>query len=141
LNWSWSPSTGLSDPNVPNPVASPIATTTYTLTGIDVFGCMSVDSITVNVESNMNVVIANILTPNNDSKNDTWIVDGIEFYPNTQVKIVNREGEIVYESDAYDNTWNGTFNGKLLPDATYYYILVFENEAKVYKGAVTLLKN
>ena len=87
------------------------------------------------------MVIANFLTPTNDSKNDTWIVDGIEFYPNTQVKIVNREGEIVYESDAYDNTWNGTFNGKLLPDATYYYILVFENEAKVYKGAVTLLKN
>jgi gliding motility-associated-like protein len=141
INWSWSPSTGLSNPNVPNPVASPLTTTMYTLTGIDVNGCMSVDSIIVNVESTMDVEISNILTPNNDSKNDTWIVEGIEFYPNTQVTIVNREGEIVYESDSYDNSWNGSHNGKLLPDATYYYILVFENEAKVYKGAVTILKN
>lgn len=141
INWTWFPATGLSNPSIPNPTASPTTTTTYTLTGIDVFGCMSVDSLTVSVDSTVEVVIANMLTPNNDSKNDTWIVEGIEFYPNTKVTIVNREGEIVYESDSYDNTWNGTHNGKALPDATYYYILVFEDETKVYKGAVTILKN
>lgn len=139
IDWNWFPTTGLSDPNVPDPTAAPVVTTTYLLTGTDVNGCMAVDSLTITVEADMNLMIANTVTPNDDNKNDTWIVDNIEFYPNTEVSIMNREGEIVYESDSYDNSWGGTYKGKLLPDATYYYVLKFADSDKVYKGAVTIL--
>lgn len=139
IDWNWFPTTGLSDPTIPDPVANPVVTTTYLLTGTDVNGCMAVDSLIITVESDMNVMIANTVTPNDDNKNDTWIVGNIEFYPNTGVTIINREGEIVYESDSYDNSWGGTYKGKLLPDATYYYVLKFANSDKVYKGAVTIL--
>jgi len=141
INWNWSPSIGLSDATVPDPTASPTATTTYTLTGTDVNGCVAIDSLTISVDLDMNVIIANILTPNADTKNDTWIIENIEFYPNTEVMIVNREGQLVYESSNYDNSWGGTHNGKLLPDATYYYIIKFENSDKTYKGPVTILHN
>ncbi len=139
IDWSWFPATGLSDPTIPDPTADPVVTTTYILTGTDVNGCMAVDSLTVTVEADMNVMIANTVTPNNDNKNDTWIVDNIEFYPNTEVTIINREGTVVYESDSYDNSWGGTYEGKQLPDATYYYVLKFAGSDKVYKGAVTVL--
>jgi gliding motility-associated-like protein len=139
IDWNWSPATGLSDPDIPNPTAEPVITTTYVLTGTDINGCMAMDSLTITVESDMNVMIANTVTPNDDHKNDTWIVDNIEFYPNTEVTIINREGTIVYESDSYDNSWGGTYEGKLLPDATYYYVLKFAGSDKVYKGAVTVL--
>ena len=43
----WTPATGLSDPTVLNPVASPTATTTYTLTIIDQFGCVATDQMTI----------------------------------------------------------------------------------------------
>jgi gliding motility-associated-like protein len=141
IQWNWSPSTGLSDCLLPNLVASPDATTTYVLTGTDVNGCVATDSLTVTVLYNMELVIANLVTPNNDTKNDTWIVQNIEYYPNTSVMVVNREGQIVYESSDYDNSWDGTFEGKPLPDATYYYILQFEKTAESYKGSVTLLRN
>lgn len=50
VSYSWSPATGLSDPNVANPVASPQATTTYTLTATDVItGCSMAASTTVTV--------------------------------------------------------------------------------------------
>ncbi|NBV04494.1 MAG: hypothetical protein EBS08_02355, partial [Cytophagia bacterium] len=39
LQYSWSPSTGLSNPNISNPVASPLVTTTYTLTITTLEGC------------------------------------------------------------------------------------------------------
>jgi len=141
INWNWSPSLGLSNATIPDPTASPSVSTTYILTGTDGNGCVAMDSLTVFVDLDMNVIIANILTPNGDTKNDTWIIDNIEFYPNTEVMIVNREGQLVYESSNYDNSWGGTHNGKLLPDATYYYILKFEGSDKTYKGPVTILHN
>lgn len=47
--YTWSPTTGLSDPNISNPIASPTETTTYTLTTIDDFGCPETDEITITV--------------------------------------------------------------------------------------------
>jgi gliding motility-associated-like protein len=47
--YQWSPSAGLSDPNIPDPMASPNTTTTYVLTVIDDFGCTDTASVTVNV--------------------------------------------------------------------------------------------
>lgn len=48
-SYSWSPAAGLSDPNIANPVASPSATTTYTLTAIDANGCQGTDDVVVTV--------------------------------------------------------------------------------------------
>lgn len=50
--YSWSPTVGLSLPNIPNPVASPIVITTYQLTVTDNKGCSATDIVTVNVRSN-----------------------------------------------------------------------------------------
>jgi hypothetical protein len=47
--YSWSPTTGLDDPTLPNPTASPLATTTYTVTVTDANGCEDTDSMTVTV--------------------------------------------------------------------------------------------
>ena len=47
--YSWSPSAGLSDPNIANPVANPTSTTTYTLTVTDHLGSSCHLSITINV--------------------------------------------------------------------------------------------
>lgn len=139
VQWNWSPSAGLSDSILPDPVAAPLVTTTYVLTGIDFNGCVAVDSLTITVNHDMNVIIANILTPNGDGYNDTWIIQHIEHYPNTAVTVLNREGIIVYENDNYDNSWDGTYEGKRLPQATYYYVLRFANTDKMYKGAVNIL--
>ena len=49
--YQWSPATGLSNPNISNPMASPATTTTYTVTGTDVNGCTSTDQVTVTVST------------------------------------------------------------------------------------------
>ncbi|MCX6271318.1 MAG: hypothetical protein NTU44_08905, partial [Bacteroidetes bacterium] len=48
-SYSWEPTTGLSDPNIPNPVASPSETTTYTLVVTNMNGCSASDQVTVTV--------------------------------------------------------------------------------------------
>ena len=131
--------TGLDNPFIMNPIASPDVTTTYELTGTDINGCRSTDSVSIVVENDFTLEISNLMTPNGDGKNDTWGIGNLEFYPNTKVIIVNRDGQILFEDDNYLNTWDGTYDGKLLPDATYYYIITSATSSKVYKGSITLL--
>jgi gliding motility-associated-like protein len=50
--WSWSPTTGLNNPNIQNPIASPTVTTTYTVTG-SIGNCTSSDDITIVVSNTM----------------------------------------------------------------------------------------
>ncbi len=56
--YSWSPTTGLSDPNIYNALAKPTVTTTYTLTSTDNLGCTGSATVTVNVNSVKPVVTA-----------------------------------------------------------------------------------
>ena len=49
--YTWSPSTGLSCTSCPNPVATPMVTTTYTVTGVDANGCANTAQVTVNVNA------------------------------------------------------------------------------------------
>lgn len=48
-NFSWQPTTGLSNPNIANPKASPASTTTYTVSGYDVVGCAGTKTVTVTI--------------------------------------------------------------------------------------------
>jgi gliding motility-associated-like protein len=50
LNYSWLPTNGLSNPNILNPTAHPVATTTYTLTVTDIYGCTATDIVTITVD-------------------------------------------------------------------------------------------
>ena len=64
--YSWAPPTGLSDPNIANPIASPTATTTYTVTGTDAKGCINTDDVVVTVNP----------LPNANAGNDVAICTG-----------------------------------------------------------------
>jgi gliding motility-associated-like protein len=68
--------------------------------------------------------IYNGFSPNNDGKNDIFVVDGIEDYPNTLVQVYNRWGNQVYNNPDYHNDWDGTFYGQQLPDGTYFYVVL-----------------
>ncbi|PLX01503.1 MAG: hypothetical protein C0595_14415 [Marinilabiliales bacterium] len=47
VSYSWYPTTGLSDPNIADPIAQPDVTTTYTVTVTDENGCIDSDEVTV----------------------------------------------------------------------------------------------
>jgi len=140
--YEWYPADGLSSPFVSNPVASPTSTTTYLLTVQDQYGCVNRDSVTVRVEDHHRLIATNIVTPDGNGKNDTWYVQNIENYPNAEVIIFNRWGTIVYQSQGYQNNWNGT-NAKrdILPDGAYYYVITIPGSEVIYKGTVTIMRN
>ncbi len=57
--YTWSPSTGISNPNISNPIAAPGSTTQYFVTGTNSFGCISKDSITITVHPKPVITITN----------------------------------------------------------------------------------
>ena len=50
INFTWTPSTGLSNPNILNPIVNPIHTTTYTLNAVD-GSCTATDTVKVTVNT------------------------------------------------------------------------------------------
>ena len=67
--------------------------------------------------------IYNGFSPNGDNKNDTFVIDGIESFPGSELIIYNRWGNQVHRVTDYKNDWGGTWNNSDLPDGTYYYAL------------------
>lgn len=118
---SWTPPTDLSNTNIPNPVASPDATTTYFLTATSPSGCEETDEVTVTVIEPISV--PNTITPNGDGYNDTWVILRIELYPSAKVTIYDRWGQRLLNDVGYQNDWDGTFLGKPLPPSTYFYVI------------------
>ena len=87
--------------------------------------------------------ILNTFTPNGDNMNDFFKIKGIESFPENSIKIFNRWGVLVFESDDYgntsssDNVFKGFSKGRItiqknkrLPTGTYYYIcLLYTSDA------------
>lgn len=64
-------------------------------------------------------------SPNSDGRNDFYEIKGIDAYPDNELTIFNRWGNIVFNATGYNNTWNGISNaGSDLPDGTYFVIIV-----------------
>ncbi|MDZ7880600.1 MAG: gliding motility-associated C-terminal domain-containing protein [Saprospiraceae bacterium] len=83
--------------------------------------------------------INNAFSPNDDGKNDVFFLEGLEFFPNTTVTIYNRWGNSVYSSKDYKNDWNGTHDGKAVPNGTYFYLIRLEN-GKTFSGYLELMR-
>ncbi|MEO1518523.1 MAG: gliding motility-associated C-terminal domain-containing protein [Bacteroidota bacterium] len=79
-------------------------------------------------------------SPNNDGTNDTFVIEGLQDYPDNQVSVFNRWGNQVYTIQNYDNSngWNGTFRGVDLPDGTYFYTI--ESDGGIIKSGYVQLR-
>ena len=83
--------------------------------------------------------IMHLFTPNNDGFNDLWEIPELASYGKCDVKVYNRWGKLVFSSQDYDNTWNGTSNGKDLPEAAYYFVIKTQNAGTI-TGTVNVLR-
>lgn len=136
----WSPGLTVTDNASLITDVRPLETTTYTLTVTDQFGCVNTDDLTVEVINDFSLLIANVLTPNGDGKNDTWKILNSDAFEVLHIKVVDRWGKTVYQADNYTSAWDGNVNLDALPEGTYFYLITFDESDRVYKGAVSILR-
>lgn len=89
--------------------------------------------------SSMVPLPTNLITPNGDGINDTWIIRNINDFSNNTVRIFNRSGQEIYRKNNYKNDWDGRRDGILLSAGTYYYIIETGNSVPPFKGYITIL--
>ncbi len=83
-----------------------------------------------------NIVPAQAFTPNGDGVNDTWVVPGLDNYPNAKVQVFNRWGHEVFAAMDYQNDWNGNQGGnsKKLASGSYLYVIDLGNGMAPLQG-------
>lgn len=73
--------------------------------------------------------IPNVFTPNGDSKNDTFEIEGIEGFRGSMLQVFDRWGKLVYEEKDYRNNWDAKDNA----DGVYFYIFT-RSDGQVFTG-------
>jgi gliding motility-associated-like protein len=137
----WSPAGTLNNAAILNPIATPMFTTFYGITATLPNGCSAFDEVMVEVKKALEFNF-NTFTPDGDGVNDVWVIEGIEQYPNAQISIRNRWGDLVYNSVGYVNPWDGTNSqtGEALPIGSYYYTINLGVGTKDLNGIINIVR-
>jgi gliding motility-associated-like protein len=135
--FKWSPTNYLDNPRAENPVTRPEKTILYILTATNEWGCVYMDSTLVKVVQN--ILIPDIFTPNNDSNNDYWDLKFFEKFPDLEVSIYNRWGELVFFSKGYNDPFDGTYKGEKLPTGSYVYTIKPAKDLPIFQGGLTIM--
>jgi gliding motility-associated-like protein len=109
----------------------------YRVEVTDVNNCIYKRSVFVPLKDGC-IFIANAITPNGDGANDSWVIGGLDGYADAHVQVVNRYGQVVFESNGYTNPWRGTLNNEPLPPADYYYVVSYDKSKEPLTGVVSI---
>jgi len=147
-SFSWNPADYLMNPNSESTeTIELLSDQEFVVTVTDnQTGCSASDSVQIVVETSIDefLIIRNGVSPNGDGNNDIWWIEGIENFPDNNVKIFNRWGDEIIDFRSYDNdfnSWNGSNRrGEIVPNGTYYYILEIK-DIKTFTGWIQVRTN
>ena len=139
FHYQWTPSIGLNDPNIPNPICTPLTDTTHVMRVWDkATYCSATDSMRVIVIDEKR--IPNTFSPNNDGVNDLWELRFLERCMECRAEVYTTNGILVWRSTTTSVSWNGRLNGRDLPVGTYYYVIKMPGAESPVAGYVTILR-
>lgn len=113
----------------------------YTVTVTDILGCTAQDSVFIPKNEIPCVDPVNAFSPNFDAYNDTWEIDNMYLYPDAEMQIFNKWGNLIHTQKGVYEPWDGFVNDQPLPSETYYYILNLNFEdRKPLVGNITIVR-
>ncbi|MDB5192420.1 MAG: cell surface protein, partial [Segetibacter sp.] len=147
INYFWTPATGMSEPNVPNPVVKlghNIDTIRYIVRVSTAEGCFATDDIVVRVfKTAPDLFIPSGFTPNSDGKNDVLRPTVVGMKSLAYFRVYNRWGQMMYSTSEIGKGWDGTFGGKKQTSGSYVYVAEatdYLDNKIVKKGTAVLIR-
>ncbi|MES2774160.1 MAG: PKD domain-containing protein [Bacteroidota bacterium] len=147
--YRWSPDTYLSCSDCPNPVTTPRASITYTVSVKNAGQCEASDTRIIKLLcNNESIFVPNTFTPNGDGANDIFYPRGEGIKSVRFLRVYNRWGQLVFERLNFNTNdrsqgWDGTFKGeKLAPDVYVYSLGMVCDNGQVIdtKGNVMIVR-
>ena len=138
----WTPSTYLDCDSCEQPIATPLTPTTYVVTLTDTMGCQFYDTVTIDIDVDYTIYIPNAVTPNGDGENDVWYVYGNRIRE-VDMRVYNRWGEKVFESEDLNIGWDGVYKGKDVNAGVYVYVVhvtYVDGKDEYFKGNLTVVR-
>jgi gliding motility-associated-like protein len=139
----WVPPYGLSCSTCPDPLAFPYQSTLYCVEGYDEHGCKDTACVQINVEPTCNeYFVPNAFSPNGDGVNDRFLVKG-RCVTHAFIKVMNRWGEMVFNSQVSGDSWDGTFKGAKQNPGVFFYLIdlqLLDGRRLTLSGDLTLLR-
>ena len=118
----------------------------YILKVIDQFGCFGYDTVYVTVDPEAlpnNLFIPNAFSPNEDGLNELFPFSETIVQPEYRVRVFNRWGEKIFDSEVDGQGWNATHQGKPVEPEAYVYMVEYRacnGELKRTKGTITVME-
>lgn len=144
--YQWSPPIGLNNINISNPVATPDQSIVYVVQFADSNGCPNADTVRIFIKETTciepEIFVPNAFSPNDDGSNDILYVRG-NTIRELLLRIYNRWGEKVFETNNPASGWNGVYKGAKVQPGVYDYYLeatCVNNEKFFKKGNITVLR-
>lgn len=141
--YSWSPSTGLNNTSIADPVAMLQDDITYMVSVTTAEGCEDTDQVSITVFKGSAIFVPNGFTPNNDGLNDRLKPYYVGIRSLDYFTVYNRWGETVFTTKDLSAGWNGILKGIQQPSGTYVWVLkATDYVGKVYemKGSSTIIR-
>ncbi len=120
ISWNWQIDNSVIGQQHPQYTFNQDGMHTVKLVVVDANGC--IDSISISIEVISDLEVPNVITVNGDGVNDFFVLKGL--VSNIKLLILNRWGNIIYNTDNYDNTWGGKdMSGQNVTEGVYTYIV------------------
>lgn len=148
VGYSWSPSTGLNDPFISNPIAllyrNPDSVF-YTVSVTNLNGCTDTAGISVRVyKTAPEIFVPTGFTPNGDGKNDVFRPTYVGMKTIDYFQVYNRWGALIYSHNKNDGQgWDGAIDGQKQKSGTFVWMVrATDLSGKIHfkKGTVMLIR-
>ena len=136
----WTPAIGLNNAYIPDPVATPMVTTEYTIKVRSADGCESEAKTTVIVYRKL--LMPSAFTPNGDGLNDVFRIPAGTTLNRVRFSIFDRWGNIVFQTSDINKGWDGSYKGTPLATGVFVYLILGNDSGEdiMAKGTVILVK-
>ncbi|MEM6841817.1 MAG: gliding motility-associated C-terminal domain-containing protein [Bacteroidota bacterium] len=118
---------------------------TYVVEVTNEFGCSTIDSVEVIEDCRPTIVAPNAFRPNGVNS-EFFVYPRYVSNDDFEVRIYNRWGELVFQSNSKDFRWDGTYNGQPAPLGSYPYVITFKSDTDdtggilEERGGVTIIR-
>ena len=141
--YKWTPSSGLSADNIPDPIVTLDHDAEFVLTASTAIGCATSDTVRFKVYKGPELYVPSAFSPNNDGKNDQFKFIAVGMKSVDLFQVYNRYGQLIYSSTEIMKGWDGKMSGVNQPSGTYVWMIKgtdLSGAVHLKKGTVTLVR-